>query len=143
MENATNDSSAQQGTTTNKTLHQLMTAPQLLFTHFCENHQLDHPNVALATLLRNNMMQSDFLRDYYETVIQPYTRNPTVEEDEDFMALLAFYTDHMSNMFSTQPFNINNGKGQTTNVREARTASFEYCMELLPQIQNKLLMVND
>jgi len=120
-----------------------MTAPQALFINFCEEHQKTYPNVHLSTLTKNNAMQTNFLYDYYETVIQPNEDKPAVQNDEDFLALLAFYTDHMSNVRSTCPTNINSGKGQTTTIREARTASFQYCLQLLPQIQKKLLTIHE
>ena len=123
-------------------LHLLMTNPSALFTHFCEDHQKKHTRVALSTLQKNNTMQSNFLHYYYETAIQPHIQTSEAETDDDFMAILAFYTDHMANVYNSKPFNINNGKGQTTNVREARTASFQYCMELIPQIQKKMLVVH-
>ena len=126
----------------NTSLRLLMTSPSVLFTHFCEDHQKKHPRVVLSTLQKNNTMQFNFLLHYYETAIQPNIQTPDMEADEDFMSVLAFYTDHMANVYNSKPFNINNGKGQTTNVREARTASFQYCMELLPQIQKKLLVVH-
>lgn len=126
-------------TAVNATFRLLMTSPNVLFTHFCEDHQKSHPRVVLATLQRNNTMQSNFLHHFYETVIQPRVQLPEVDTDEDFMALLAFYTDHMANVYNSKPFNIHNGKVMTTSVREARTASFQYCMDLLPSIQKKLL----
>ena len=128
---------------TTPSLHSLMTTPQMLFTHFCEEYQKKYTNVQLSTLTKNNTMQSDFLYGYYETVIQPNEDKADIQNDEDFLSLLAFYTDHMSNVRSECPANINSGKGQTTTIREARTASFQYCLKLLPQIQKKLLTIND
>ena len=128
---------------TTPTLHSLMTTPHTLFTNFCEEYQKKFPTVQLSTLTKNNTMQSNFLYDYYETVIQPTEHKTDIQNDEDFLALLAFYTDHMNNVSSDCPANINSGKGKTTTIREARTASFQYCLKLLPQIQKKLLTVNE
>lgn len=122
-------------------LNDLMTEPTTLFTQFCEDHQRNNPRVSLSTLQKNNMMHANFLEHYYSTIIIPYINHRDVKNDEDFLALLAFYANHMENVHNTEPFHINIGKGLTTTVRGARTASFQYCMQLLPQIQKKLLGV--
>ena len=120
----------------------LMTEPNELFNAFCEAHQQKNPRVNLSTLQRNNMMQSNFLEQYYTDTISKYTQHPEIQNDEDFTSLLAFFVNHMNNVHNPEPSNINIGKGLTTTVREARTASFQYCMEqLLPQIQKKLLSI--
>lgn len=124
-------------------LHSLMTTPQILFANFCKEHQKKHPKVQLSTLTKNNAMQSDFLYHYYDTVIQPNEDKADIQKDEDFFALLAFYIDHMNNSCSDCPANINSDKGRTTTIREARTASFQYCLKLIPQIQKKLLTINE
>lgn len=122
-------------------LNDLMTEPNTLFTQFCEDHQRTNPRVSLSTLQKNNMMHANFLQYYYSTIISKYTNHRDVQDDEDFTALLAFYVNHMENVHNPDPFHINIGKGMTTTVRDARTASFQYCMQLLPQIQKKLLGV--
>ena len=118
---------------------ELMTEPNELFNEFCEAHQQKNPRVKLSTLQKNNMMQSNFLEQYYIDTISKYTQHPEIQNDEDFTALLAFFVNHMENVHNPEPFNI--GRGLTTTVRAARTASFQYCMELLPQIQKKLLAI--
>ena len=120
-------------------LHYLLATPDTLFKEFCETHQTQHERVQLSTILKNTTMRAMFLHHYYETAIQPHNSHPQVENDEEYTALLSFYTCHMTNTSnSTNPSHFHDGKKSNQTNRDARNASFQYCMELIPTIQKKL-----
>ena len=121
-------------------LHYLLTSPQQLYTNFCEMYQEQHENVQLSTIMNNTQMKANFLYSYYEETIQPHNSHSEVENDEEYSALLSFYTCHMTNVAnSTNPSHFHDGKKSNHTNREARNASFQYCMRLIPCIQKKLV----
>lgn len=122
-----------------KNLHYLLATPDTLFKEFCETYQNHHEGVQFSTIFKNTTMRATFLHHYYEMAIQPYNSHSQVENDEEYTALLSFYTYHMTNTAnSTNPSHFHDGKKSNQTNRDARNASFQYCMELIPTIQKKL-----
>jgi hypothetical protein len=118
----------------------LTTTPQANFEAYSKRHQLTYTKVVLASLMKNNKHQANFLNDFYESVIHPFRSHADIRDDEDYAALVSYYHNHMVNTGNyADVANSSNGKKATRTPREARTASFQYCMqELLPEIQKKL-----
>ena len=117
--------------------------PQNAYEQFCKHHQHTHHNVKLATLMQNNMHQADFLNRFYQHIVNLFKEKEALATDEEFVALVSYFHNHMVNVSCYDNYShSHNGTQVTKTGKEARTASFEYCIqELLPQIQKRLRQV--
>ena len=120
--------------------YSLNTTPQDAFERFCKEHQFTYPNVKLSTLMQNNMHQADFLNHFYQMVIKSFENQTELVVDEEYAALVSYFHNHMVNVSCYDNYShSHNGKKITKTGKEARSASFVYCIqELLPQIQKKI-----
>jgi hypothetical protein len=121
-------------------LNAVHTNARVAYEQFCKKHRLLHKKVKLATLMQNNMHQAEYLNIFYQLIIKHFNNNPKLVEDEEYITFISYFHNHMVNVSCYENYShSHNGTKITKNGKEARTASFNYCVdELIPQIQKKL-----